>query len=331
MQCAGLPGEDELLLAVVIAIDAALSLAVPGSPREDHTVTDRPTCTVIVPTYNRCDLLRLTLESLTRQTLPVDRFEVIVVDDGSSDPTPEVAASFEDRLRLRYYFQSDKGFRVARARNVGIGEAAGKICVFIDSGVVASSGCVAAHIASHQQRTGPTAVCGYVYGFDQGDEDADQIRTSVDPTDPDGAIAAIKVSGRWTDIREAFYRRHPDLSRLPAPWVVYWTCNASACTSQLRAVGMFDESYRSWGGEDIDLGYRLHRDGATFALNREAAAIHWPHEKDREANRRSARANYVRFTRKYADPVARLLATEHLMELNDVILAGQMSGGQGRA
>jgi glycosyltransferase involved in cell wall biosynthesis len=291
-------------------------------------VTERPLCTVIVPTYNRCELLRLTLESLTRQTLPAERFEVIVVDDGSSDATVEVTEAFRDRLRLSYFFQPDEGFRVAGARNIGIREAAGEVCVFIDSGVIAASTCIAAHAASHQVPGIPAAVCGYVFGFDQGDEDAQQIRESLDPQDPDGAIAEMRTAERWADIRERFYQRHPDLGRLPAPWVVYWTCNASARTSQLAAVGMFDESYLSWGGEDIDLGYRLYRDGATFVLNREAVAIHWPHEKNREANRRSSRENYARFTAKYADPIVQLLATEHLMELNDAILAGRIPGAE---
>ena len=44
-------------------------------------------CSVIIPTYNRALLLSHTLESLTRQSLPGDEFEVLVIDDGSSDET----------------------------------------------------------------------------------------------------------------------------------------------------------------------------------------------------------------------------------------------------
>ena len=292
-------------------------------------MTDAPACTVIIPTYNRCKLLGFTLQALTRQTLPVGQFEVIVVDDGSCDATAEVVAAFRPRLRLRYFFQPDEGYRVARARNIGITEAAGEVCVFIDSGVIPGSGCIAAHVTTHRTRPRPAAVCGYVYGFDDDNENGEEIQAAFDPADPDGAIAAMRADGRWLDSRETFYDRHPDLGVLPAPWVVYWGCNASARTDQLKAVGMFDENHRSWGGEDTDLGYRLHRDGATFVLDREAVAIHWPHEKDREANRRAAQPNYARFIEKYPDPIPRLLATVHLMELNDVLLAGRLPNASG--
>ncbi|TDB74356.1 glycosyltransferase family 2 protein, partial [Micromonospora sp. KC723] len=54
-------------------------------------MSDAPRCTVVVSTYNRSALLRHTLDSLTRQRMPADQFEVIVVDDGSSDDTADVA------------------------------------------------------------------------------------------------------------------------------------------------------------------------------------------------------------------------------------------------
>lgn len=66
-----------------------------------------------------------------------------------------------------------------------------------------------------------------------------------------------------------------ELDRLPAPWRRFWTCNASAQTSQVRAVDGFDEAGNSWGAEDIDLGYRLHRNGARFVLRREACGECW--------------------------------------------------------
>ncbi|OKI88964.1 hypothetical protein AMK10_32305 [Streptomyces sp. CB02058] len=74
---------------------------------------------VVMPTYNRAEFLRMGLLGLSRQSISNELFEVIVADDGSSDGTAEVVASFADSLRLTYYFQEDKGFRVAKARNEG--------------------------------------------------------------------------------------------------------------------------------------------------------------------------------------------------------------------
>src|ERR1700677_2333340 len=141
-------------------------------------------CSVIIPTYNRALLLSHTLDSLTRQSLPADEFEVLVVDDGSSDETSVVVEGYSTRLNLRYFFREDEGWRIARARNVGIANAAADVCVLLDSGLLAHSGCLAAHVASHEESPVPVAVCGYVYGFNVGNEDGDAIAKAIDYSDP---------------------------------------------------------------------------------------------------------------------------------------------------
>ncbi|MDQ1744506.1 MAG: hypothetical protein QOE23_2845, partial [Pseudonocardiales bacterium] len=66
--------------------------------------------------------------------------------------------------------------------------------------------------------------------------------------------------------------------------------------------------FRSWGGEDIDLGYRLHRDGVRFVLDRSASSIHYPHAKSSAHNFAQARANYRYLAQKYDTPITRLAA-----------------------
>jgi glycosyltransferase involved in cell wall biosynthesis len=282
-----------------------------------------PKCSVVIPTYNRAALLGMTLDSLTRQSLSLEDFEVVIVDDGSTDETPSVIDSYRDRLRVASFYQEDLGWRAPQARNVGITHARGEICVFVDSGVLLHSECLTAHLASHGAAGAPAAVCGYVYGFSWSDEDADEMRACVSFEDPDQAVATMAAARRWPDIRDRFfYQVHgDDIGRLPAPWACFWTCNVSAVTAQVRAVGGFDETFTSWGGEDIDLGYRLHRAGASFALNRDAIAIHYPHEKDISKNKQDARPNWEYMARKYDTPITRLLTTEYPLAVNSVALA----------
>jgi glycosyltransferase involved in cell wall biosynthesis len=283
---------------------------------------DRPACSVIIPTYNRMRLLARTLDSMTRQDVGTDQFEVIVVDDGSSDATAEVAARYREWLNLHYFFQPDEGFRAAAARNVGIAQANAEVCVFIDSGVLLHSRGLSAYLKSHAD-VGPTAVIGYVYCFNHSNEDASQMLATLDFDDVDGTIHTLRRQGRWLDSREEFYLQYGEiLCDLPAPWLVYWTCNVSAATAQLRSVGGFDEAFRTWGGEDVDLGYRLHHGGTRFVLNREASAIHYPHDKDHQVNEQIQLANLRYIAKKYDTPITRLLAAEPPIEhfaINDYI------------
>ncbi|HEX4832142.1 MAG TPA: glycosyltransferase [Trebonia sp.] len=264
-------------------------------------------CSVIIPTYNRAVLLGHTLESLARQSLPPGQFEVIVVDDGSRDATADVVESFGQRLNLHYFFQEDEGYRVAKARNVGIANAAADVCVLIDSGVVLHSGCLAAHIASHDAGQGPVAVLGYIRGFSMNGEDR-ALAGAIDLDDLDGTIGRMEAAKRWRDVREVFYAKYTDdFHALPAPWVIFWTGNVSASTELARSIGGFDEAFQSWAGEDIDFGYRLFNAGAKIVLNRQASSIHLPHPKQFADNNGPLMANHRYMAAKYGTPIIELL------------------------
>ncbi len=86
-----------------------------------------PTVSVIIPTYNRAHLIREALESVFSQTYR--DYEVIVVDDGSTDNTREILASYRDRIHI--VWQENQG--ISAARNRGILLARGKYLAFLDS------------------------------------------------------------------------------------------------------------------------------------------------------------------------------------------------------
>jgi glycosyltransferase involved in cell wall biosynthesis len=83
---------------------------------------------VIIPTYNRREYLEIALQSVLEQTFP--NFEVIVIDDGSTDKTNELISSYTDQ-RIVYYDQANYG--VAHARNRGLERAGGGFIAFLDS------------------------------------------------------------------------------------------------------------------------------------------------------------------------------------------------------
>lgn len=102
---------------------------------------------VIIPTRNRAESLRLTLQSLQSQILPVDLFEVLVVDNGSMDNTREICASFKNTIRhLRYFFEETPGLHVGR--HLGMEMAKSDILVFVDDDIVAAQGWLQAIVST---------------------------------------------------------------------------------------------------------------------------------------------------------------------------------------
>lgn len=85
---------------------------------------------IIIPTYNRPEMLSSCLESLAILEYPRDLFEVIVVDDGSSISPESIIERFSERIRILLLSKTNGG--PAAARNFGIAAAKGKYFAFTD-------------------------------------------------------------------------------------------------------------------------------------------------------------------------------------------------------
>jgi len=91
---------------------------------------------VIIPTRNRANMLKGTLESIAKQNLPQQCFETIVVDNGSTDKTKKAAKSFIDKIpNLRYFYEETPGLHVGRHK--GLKEAKADILVYADDDIEA--------------------------------------------------------------------------------------------------------------------------------------------------------------------------------------------------
>lgn len=96
-----------------------------------------PFISVIIPSYNRADLIGLTLQSLVEQDYPTDKYEVIVVDNNSTDNTKDVVRDWQARARIsiKYVFETRQG--VHYARNSGVQYAKGDILYYTDDDMLA--------------------------------------------------------------------------------------------------------------------------------------------------------------------------------------------------
>lgn len=273
---------------------------------------DTPQASVVIPTYNRSDELRRTLETMTEQDIDTSLFEVIIADDGSSDDTARVAASFAGRLRVKYYFQPDEGFRAGAARNGGARLAAAPLLIFLDSGTLAGPELVSGHLAVHAASAERRAVIGYCYGYDAFGEDP-FVPDSFDMLRPADLVLRHRDNARFADIREVDYQRFgSDPMKWPLPWIFFFTMNCSVPAEDFWAAGGFDEMFRTWGVEDIELGYRLYHNGSVMVLARDAWTIEVPARRPVKRLLYSLMRNGRLFLDKARDPYVELLADAYL-------------------
>ncbi|MCX5415998.1 glycosyltransferase [Streptomyces sp. NBC_00059] len=261
---------------------------------------------MVIPTYNRAEFLRMGLLGLSRQSIPNEQFEVIVADDGSSDGTAEVVASFADSLRLTYYFQEDKGFRVAKARNEGARLAEGSILIFLDTGTLVGPDFVRHHLEAYADESSRQAVIGYAYAYRPEDPTPDLAET-VSRLRPEEVVEHYGDDPQFRDIRhDAFTDCGFEPDRRAVPWILYWGTNCSVRAKDFWAVGGFDEDFCHWGVEDMEFGLRLHRAGVSLLALRQAWAIEGPHERDMADHMATNKINALLLLEKYPEPLCEI-------------------------
>lgn len=208
---------------------------------------------VVIPTYNRSEILLLCLQCLEKQTWT--DFQVIVVDDGSTDDTPQAVKQFQksSALEIEYLRQENAG--PARARNLAIASLRAPVCLMIGDDILASPDLVFRHLELHQRRP-EMRIAGL--GLTRWNE-SDQTVTEF---------------MRWLD-ESGLQFAYGDLLRGERPnWKHFYTSNLSLKTRLLQT-NPFDESFSRYGMEDLELGYRLEQKyGLEVAFLPAAAAGH---------------------------------------------------------
>jgi GT2 family glycosyltransferase len=211
-----------------------------------------PVCFVI-PTFNRSAVLIECLKRLENQTF--SDFEVIVVDDGSTDSTSNDMEAYLTRtpLRIRYFRQQNSG--PARARNVGISQARAPICILIGDDIMVGPDFTAVHLRFHTENPDiHFAGLGLTRWSESGQE--------------------VTPLMRWLDESGVQFAYKDLIQGLKPDWRHFYTSNLSLKTELLRK-SPFDERFRKALMEDIELGYRLEAQyGLKIGFLSEACAEH---------------------------------------------------------
>ena len=201
---------------------------------------------IILATYNRKELLGTCLRCLNAQDYPVHGFEVIVVDDGSSDGSLELAQTWTSPYAMRCISAGHQG--IGPARNLGVSEASGDIVIFIDDDALVPPWFVTEHVNSHRAAAGPVYVAG----------------------------PAINVSGRekieQPPVTAMKYQLMAWLDFFGAPFV---GVNVSCPRENFQKLGGFDTRFgKAYGYQDTEMGVRLRLDGVSGVRNRRAYVLH---------------------------------------------------------
>jgi GT2 family glycosyltransferase len=210
-----------------------------------------PEMSVIVCSYNRRETLRECLDSFNAQSA-ASRMELVVVDDGSSDGTAEMLATYP--FAVAHKLVSRKNGGLAVARNSGLAVARGEYVLFVNDDTIAFPDLVERHLARHAA-LGP-GLHSVLGSFEQ----------------PREALANALM--RFLEVTPYVfcYASMAPLSR--HGWNRWWTCNVSVPRAAVDAAGRFDGSFRHYGCEDTDLAIRLERLGGDVVYDPSARAHH---------------------------------------------------------
>jgi glycosyltransferase involved in cell wall biosynthesis len=195
--------------------------------------------TIQLCTYNRAALLERVLDACFEQTIPASSYEVVVVNDGSTDGTAQTLERLAKRATCALVVVEQPNAGLAAGRNAGIARARGDRIIFIDDDVLPLPNFVEEHLRSHASH-----LQAIVRGGAINVESFDEL--------PPPVWSIKNYSGNY-----------------------FWTTNVSVPLDTIRTIGGFNEAFSEYGWEDIDVGLRLRACKVRAVFNPRALVYHY--------------------------------------------------------
>lgn len=258
---------------------------------------------VIVTTYNWSSALAMVLQSLQDQN---DRnFEIVIADDGSDDETRDLIAGFAKTcpIPVKHFWQEDKGFRVARARNGALSLCSGDLVIFIDGDCCVMPDFVTRH------RKAVTEGCFVTGKRVFLKRNFTQMLMRKQPSFhkwPRFALFTLGLTGQCN--RPFQFMPLPQsgksLWKHENCWKKAQTCNLAVLRTDIDRVAGFDESYEGHGLEDSDFVLRLLRSGLKRKnLEYSSPVLHLFHDRKIAQRHAGADDNRIHFSNLENDTV----------------------------
>ena len=203
----------------------------------------------IIPTRNRCSALMRVLNALEGQKCSKDLFEVIVIDDGSTDNTVSIVETFSAESSLKMCLVKGAGISAGDARNRGVASATGDYLIFLDSDSIPNPEFIKRHLQLQESFSESN---GCIIG-----------RVTMSPE-----LATKKQARQWeTDINVQINQIEE------VDWWMFRTSNASLSRSLFSRCGGFHAHLVA--AEDTEIAYRISKLGARFYYAPHVSAEHY--------------------------------------------------------
>ena len=235
---------------------------------------------IIIPVYNRKEILGKTLAGILHQSYPTNLIEVIIADDGSSDNPQELLKKFKPFFEIKYVSQEDLGFRASAVRNLGVSQASHENLIFLDCDMLPLPNLVESMMKwLHVSKK--VILIGHRRFVSTDDFSIDQCIDSIEPLidlpdiNSENKIVQKGSKGVTIDWREKIYSETNQLKSAGAHvFRTFCSGNVGFSREIWDQIGGFDEDFNHWGGEDTEFGFRAYNNGNWFVPIDEALALH---------------------------------------------------------
>jgi len=208
---------------------------------------------VIIPTYNRSSLLINTLNAVIKQSIDNSRYEIIIVDDGSTDQTGEVVKKFMNGHDNIAYVKHPSNLGKGAACNTGLNAAQSPLVVFIDDDIIPAMNWLEAHLKRHKEENRIISVTGLVMYPKEWEKHNNRVKYANY-----NYVKNIKLS---------------DLNSNGLPPNRWAGGNTSVSKKIILEAGGFPENNKR--GVDVELGYKLYKMGVPLLFEQKALVFHY--------------------------------------------------------
>jgi glycosyltransferase involved in cell wall biosynthesis len=207
---------------------------------------------IILPTYNQRERLEFTLATLLHQRYDNGDYEIVIVNDGSTDSTAQFLSAIELQNLIIVNLKHNRGR--AYARNQGIKAARNDVLIFSDSDRIVPNNFISSHVERLYEHSVSVGCIAELF-----ENDINRLFSSYNGNKLDliKAILRARLFNYYEFIKKIY--NQDGFSNHPLCWCSLFSGNLCMYKSDIEKAELFDESFVQWGFENFELGYRLFK------------------------------------------------------------------------